>query len=91
MTSYVAPRFRLTIPETPFLPAEQIFIGLTTAILCGIGLYREYWFLTETSKGRWLAKAFGLLTALWILRSLLALGVIFGLSLSLGIINPVRW
>ncbi|MCA9075047.1 MAG: hypothetical protein KDA93_08445 [Planctomycetaceae bacterium] len=73
------------------MPTEQIFIGLVTSALCGIGLYREFWFLTETNKGRWLVEKCGLTSALWILRGLLTLGVIFGLSLAMGIINPVRW
>ncbi len=68
-----------------------MFIGLATSVLCGIGLYREFWFLTETRKGRWLVERCGLSPALWILRGLFALGVIFGLSLALGIINPIRW
>lgn len=73
------------------MPTEQIFIGLATAALCGIGLYREFWFLTETNKGRRLVEACGLANALWVLRGLLTLGVIFGLSLALGIVNPIHW
>ena len=73
------------------MPTEQIFIGLTTAALCGVGLYREFWFLSETNKGQWLTRIFGFSTALWILRGLFTVGVIFGLSLALGIVNPIRW
>ncbi len=73
------------------MPAEQIFIGLITSALCSIGLYQEFWFLTETEKGRWLVKKCGRQAALWILRGLLTIGGIFGLSLALGVINPIRW
>ncbi len=73
------------------VPGEQIFIGLTTAALCGAGLYWEVWSLTETRKGRKLVNIFGTNNALWVIRGLLTAGIIFGLSLAAGIVNPVQW
>ncbi|MGD9854702.1 MAG: hypothetical protein AB7U20_07095 [Planctomycetaceae bacterium] len=70
---------------------EQIFIGLTTSALCGAGLYWETWFLTETRKGRKLVAVCGAETANWVLRGFLTLGVVFGLSLAVGVVNPVQW
>jgi hypothetical protein len=70
---------------------EQIFIGLTTSGLCAAGLARDVWLLSETRKGQRLARLCGTRRALWILRALLVVGVLFGLGLAGGIINPVRW
>lgn len=66
-------------------------MGLMTSALCGVGLYWEVWLLTETRKGRKLAEIFGAETSLWIIRGLLTTGVVFGLSLAAGVVNPVRW
>jgi len=70
---------------------EQVFIGLATSGLCAAGLVREGWFLSETPKGQWLVESFGTRNALWLLRALFALGILFGLALATGIVNPVRW
>lgn len=73
------------------MSGEQIFIGLTTSALCGAGLYRDVWFLSETRKGRKLVAACGEEKALWILRGLLTAGLGFGLLLAVGVVNPIRW
>lgn len=70
---------------------EQVFIGLTTSGLCAVGLAREAWFLCETKKGRRLVDLCGPRNALWLLRCLFALGVLFGLALASGLVNPIRW
>lgn len=70
---------------------EQLFIGLTTSGLCAVGLVREAWFLNETKKGRRLVQLCGTRIALWVLRLLLLAGVLFGLALAAGMVNPVRW
>lgn len=73
------------------MAGEQVFIGLATSGLCAAGLVREQWFLTETPKGRWLVNSFGTRKAIWVLRGLFALGVLFGLALASGFVNPIRW
>lgn len=73
------------------MPAEQIFIGLTTSGLCAVGIAQEEWFLRETRKGRRLVQLCGTRNAVWVLRALLALGVAFGLALASGFLNPIRW
>lgn len=73
------------------MPAEQVFIGLTTSGLCAVGIAQQEWFLRETRKGRRLVALCGTRNAVWVLRALLALGVAFGLALASGFINPVRW
>lgn len=73
------------------MPREQILMGLTTAALCGAGLYGEGWLLTETRKGQKLVAACGADMAVWILRGLLTAGIVFGVLLATGIVNPIRW
>jgi hypothetical protein len=73
------------------VPAEQVFIGLTTSGLCAVGIAQQEWFLRETRKGRWLVELCGTRNAVWVLRGLFSLGVVFGLALASGIVNPIRW
>ncbi len=73
------------------VPGEQIFIGLMTAALCGAGMSAEVWFLTETRKGRKLVNVCGAKNSLWIVRGVFTAGIIFGLLLATGIVNPVQW
>ena len=75
-----------------------LLLGLLTAsvmaqksILCLVGLSRESWFLRQTSKGRRLVDHCGSPTAKWFLRVLLACGVLFGIALATGVVNPIRW
>ncbi|MEZ6054245.1 MAG: hypothetical protein R3C02_23115 [Planctomycetaceae bacterium] len=71
------------------MPTEQIFIGLMTAALCGVGLI-EFWFSARLTRANGLpetsvsARPCGFSAAC-------SPGVIFGLSLALGIVNPIRW
>ncbi len=73
------------------MPREQILIGVLSAMLCVVGLCRESWLLAETPKGRKLVASLGGRRAQWVLRCLLAVGVLFGLLLALGVVNPLRW
>lgn len=73
------------------LPAEQVFIGGTTAAMCLAGLCREGWLLQETRKGQRLSRWLGDESAVWVLRLLLACGLGFGVLLAVGVINPVRY
>lgn len=70
---------------------EQIFMGSATAVLCAVGLWNESWLLTETGKGRALVRWFGPDRARWVLRLLLASGMILGTLLAVGIVNPIQW
>src|SRR5690606_33281430 len=86
VTSYATPRFGGQYPKdwcrgVDVVPAEQVFIGLTTSGLCAVGIAQEEWFLRETRKGRRLVELCGTRNAVWVLRGLLALGVAFGLAL----------
>ena len=73
------------------MAGEQVFIGLTTSGLCAVGLIRESWFLSQTKKGQRLVHWCGSRNALWVLRSLLIAGLLFGLALAAGLVNPIRW
>jgi hypothetical protein len=73
------------------VPAEQVLIGLTTSGLCAVGIAQQQWFLRETRKGQWLVEVCGTRNAVWVLRGLFSLGVVFGLALASGIVNPIRW
>jgi len=70
---------------------ERILIGTVSAALCLVGLWHHRWLLSETAKGRRLMAWFGEGRALWVLRVLLALGMVFGVLLALGVIRPVEW
>ena len=73
------------------MPREQIFIGITVAVLFAAGLCKDRWFLTHTKKGKRLVGWFGEDNAIWVLRGLFGLGVLFGLLLAMNVIRPVRW
>lgn len=66
-------------------------MGVGVVVLCAAGLWQDRWFLRNTKKGQRLIRWFGEERAVWILRSLLSAGALFGLLLATGIINPVRW
>lgn len=70
---------------------ERILIGVLIVLLCLTGLWFEHWLLMQTKKGQRLVRWFGPGRALWILRTLLVAGVVFGILLASGIIRPVQW
>ena len=70
---------------------EQIFIGVTVAVLCVAGLCKDRWFLAHTKKGKRLIRWLGEEKAIWLLRGLFGLGILFGLLLATDIISPVKW
>ena len=70
---------------------DQVFMGLAVAAICAVGWGHAQWFLAETRKGQRLVRWFGEQGALWVFRSLMAAGVVFGLLLAAHVINPVRW
>lgn len=69
----------------------QIFMGSAIACLCLVGLARCHWLIEQTRKGRRLTERFGEPRSRWILRILLATGMVFGGALAGGLINPVQW
>ena len=73
------------------MPLEQIFIGSVSAALCLAGIWHDRWLLTETKKGKRLVAWFGEHRALWVLRGLLAAGLLFGVLLATNVIRPIRW
>lgn len=73
------------------LISSQIFLGVAIAVLSGIAVRYDQWFVHRTSKGQRLALAFGEKKAVWIWRGFLLAGVIFGVCLATGQINPVSW
>jgi hypothetical protein len=70
---------------------EQVLIGVTVALLCGLGLWHDRWLLSGTRKGQRLVGWFGEQRGLWVLRVLLVSGALFGLLLATDVIRPVRW
>ena len=73
------------------LPGDQILMGITVAVLCGLGLWKERWFLEQTEKGRRLVRWFGPRRALLILRLLFGAGTLFGILLATDVIRPIGW
>lgn len=69
----------------------QLFMGGAVALLCGVALPYDRWFLTETSKGRRLVKWLGESRAIWTWRCMLIVGIAFGLALATGLVNPMSW
>ena len=70
---------------------EQIFIGVAVAAGCLLGLLSEHWLLEQTRKGRRLERWLGKHRAIWVLRVLLLLGMIFGILLAINVIRPLHW
>ena len=70
---------------------ERLLIGLTIALLCGVGAAKVRWLVGETPKGRWLAGRLGEPRARRVLRALLAAGAAFGTLLAAGVVRPVEW
>ena len=66
-------------------------MGIAIVLTCLMVLFRDRWFLAETTKGRRLVERFGAERAVWILRALLLLIAIFGGLLARGVIRPIQW
>ncbi len=65
-------------------------MGSAVAALCGWGLYHDRWFLASTKKGQRLVRWFGEKRAVWVLRALCVLGILFGVFLATGVVNPIN-
>jgi hypothetical protein len=66
-------------------------MGTATAALCVLGFWQDRWFLAHTGKGRALVRKLGDDRARWVLRSLFAAGIVLGVLLATGVVNPMRW
>lgn len=70
---------------------EQILIGAGTAAVCAVGFWQAHWFLQQTRKGQRLVRWFGYAGAVVVLRSLFAMGTLFGVALATDWIHPLQW
>ena len=75
----------------PFQISENVVIGVIFALVSLWALFKDQWFVTHSRKGQRLTKFFGPARALWILRILFLCGILFGILLALGFIQPVQW
>ena len=75
----------------PFHISENILIGSFIVVFSAWGLFKEQWFLAETSKGQKLTQWFGPARAPWVLRLIFLVGLIFGALLAAGVIQPIDW
>ncbi len=71
--------------------SQDLAMGIAMILASLMFLFREQWFLAETTKGQRLVQRFGAVRALWILRGLLLALAILGGLLAAGIIHPIRW
>ena len=71
--------------------SPQLFMGSAVALLCGVAILNGRWFLTETTKGRRLVNWLGEPRAALVWRAVLLIGIAFGISLAMGLVNPVAW
>ncbi|WP_339729332.1 hypothetical protein [uncultured Gimesia sp.] len=75
----------------PFHLSENELIGGSVLILSLLGLWKDQWFLANTKKGQRLTKWFGPVRAIWVLRIIFLVGMIFGALLASDIIQPIQW
>ncbi|QDV51461.1 hypothetical protein [Gimesia fumaroli] len=75
----------------PFHLSENELIGGTVLILSLWGLIKDQWFLANTRKGQRLLEWFGPGRAIWVLRLIFLIGIIFGALLATGLIQPIQW
>jgi hypothetical protein len=71
--------------------SQDLAMGIAMILASLMFLFREQWFLAETTKGQRLVQRFGATRSLWILRGLLLALAILGGLLAAGIIHPIRW
>lgn len=59
-----------------------MLMGYAIALVCLAGLVYSRWFLNSTRKGRWFLIKFGPVYGLWVLRGLMTVGIVVGISLA---------
>ncbi|MBL8851073.1 MAG: hypothetical protein JNG89_15445 [Planctomycetaceae bacterium] len=72
-------------------PADQIFMGTASAVMCVVGLRYSVWLIEQTRKGQRLAELLGAARALMAVRAFLVCGAVLGVLLAFGVVNPLRW
>ena len=72
-------------------PADQIFMGTASAVMCLVGLWHSAWLIEQTRKGQRLAELLGAPRALWAVRGFLLCGAVLGALLAFGVVNPLQW
>lgn len=70
---------------------DNVLVGGLVIILCALVATKERWVLESSKKGQRLVRWFGPGIAVWVLRGLLAFGIVFGALLAGGIIRPIQW
>lgn len=69
----------------------HLFIGMMTTLFCLLGLWKTVWFLQHTAKGRRLEQRFGSDRAARLFRGLMVVGIVLGIMLASGILQPIEW
>lgn len=70
---------------------HHVLVGTVIVLLCSWALFKQAWILERSHKGQGLVRRFGPQAGPWVLRTLLAVGIVFGGLLAAGIIRPIRW
>lgn len=70
---------------------HHVLMGGLIVVLCGLVGSKERWVLENSKNGQRLVRWFGQHSAIWVLRGLVAFGMIFGALLAIGIIRPIQW
>jgi hypothetical protein len=70
---------------------QNVLVGVIVVALCVMVASRDRWVLDHTKKGKRLVDWFGPDRAIWVLRLLLFIGIVFGGLLAAGIIRPIQW
>jgi hypothetical protein len=71
--------------------SQDTAMGVAIVLTALMLLFRERWFLAETTKGQRLVQRFGADTALWVFRGCLFAVALLGGLLAVGIVKPIRW
>lgn len=73
------------------MPKDQIFMGLSVALLSAAACWKCDWLLEHTRKGQWFVRYFGPGKARRVVRTLFFFAAVFGVLLATNIIRPLQW